>query len=278
MAKAELQRTTTLIKEAVAILESEFPMTVRQLFYRLVSAAFIQNNRKCYGMVSRVMTKARKDGRCPWEYIVDRSRPEYIPNAFTDTREYAEAVRKGYRKNYWALQPNYVEIWTEKDAIIGCIEPLTNALGITVRVARGFNSTTRRHEAEELFRRIGRSKPIFVLYLGDHDPSGRSIEDNQRETIYAGFYVERIAIHGADIQAFALPPLRVKESDPRSRGFVRKYGEDCVELDALPPNELRRRIETAVRGLMDATKWERAIEVEKAEIESITRFVELWPT
>jgi hypothetical protein len=277
MAKAEWQTTTTLIDEALAILEDEYPMTIRQLFYRLVSAAGDHNNnRSFYCMVSRVMTKARIDRRCPWEWIVDRSRPEYAPNVFTDRHRYAQVVKKAYRKDYWAMQSNYVEIWTEKDAIIGSIEALADELGITVRVTRGFSSATKRHEIEAQVRKIGRTKKIFVLYLGDHDPSGIAIEKNLRETIHADFTIERIAIHAVDIAKFNLPPLRVKEDDRRSKGFVRDHGSDCVELDALPPNELRRRIEVGVRGLMDHAKWERAIKVERAEIESITRSMKLW--
>jgi hypothetical protein len=276
VSRAEWEKTTSLIEVAVAILEREHPMIIRQLFYRIVSAGFIQNDRNSYCMVSRVMKKAREDGRCPWEWIVDRSRPEYTPNVFTDACQYAEVVKRAYRKDYWADQQNHVEVWTEKDAIIGSIEPVTNELGITVRVGRGFNSATRRHEIEVLFRQIGRTKNIYVLYIGDFDPSGVAIEKNLREDIHAIFNIERIAIHAADIRKFNLPPLRVKESDSRSDGFLKNYGPDCVELDALPPNELRRRIKLAVRKLMDMDKWNRSIEVEKVEIASIVSSVKLW--
>lgn len=276
MAQAEWTKTTSLISQAVEILEQEYPMTIRQLFYRLVSAGVIPNDRSSYQLVSRVMTTARKDYRCPWEYIVDRSRPEYVPNVFSDARGYAEVVKRAYRKDYWVDQPNHVEVWTEKDAIIGCIEPLTNELGITVRVGRGFSSSTKRHEIEVLFREIGRSKEIYVLYLGDFDPSGMAIEENLRDTIDADFKLLRLAIWQEDIRRFKLPPLRVKASDSRSSDFLSKHGSQCVELDALPPPELRRRLEDVVDGLKDSASWERAVAVEKVELASIISSVELW--
>jgi hypothetical protein len=276
MAKSEWAKTTGLIAVAVSILRREYPMTIRQLFYRIVSAGVIENNRSSYQMVSRVMTTARKDGRCRYEYITDRSRPEYVPNVFEDAKGYAEVVKDSYRKDYWASQPNHVEVWTEKDAIIGCIEPLTNELGITVRVGRGFSSTTKKHEIASLFQKIGRTKNIYVLYLGDFDPSGMAIEENLRYDIDAGFEMQRIAIHQSDIREFNLPPLRVKETDSRSETFVIDHGSECVELDALPPNELRSRIENAVNDLKDAAKWDRAIAVEKVELASIISSVELW--
>lgn len=273
MAKAEWAKTTVLISAAVEILEAEYPMTIRQLFYRLVSAGVIENNRNCYQMVSRFMTTARMDGRCSHDYITDRSRPEYRPQMFKDAKSYAEVVKRSYRKNYWASQPKHVEVWTEKDAIIGSIEELTDDLGITIRVGRGFFSTTKKNEISCLFQEIGRDKQILVLYLGDHDPSGIAIEKNLLRDINANFCMDRLAIYHSDIQKFNLPPLRVKETDSRSASFVINHGEECVELDALPPNELRGRIEDAVHELTDQALWDCAIEIEKEELASI----ESWP-
>jgi len=50
-----------------------------------------------------------------------------------------------------------------------------------------------------------------------------------------------------------------------------------VELDALPPTELRRRIEGAVREKLDAELWDRAVMVEQAELMSIREIVKGWP-
>jgi len=54
-------------------------MTIRQLFYRLVSIEAIENSRNDYQRVSSIMTKARNDGRIAFDAIVDRSRSEYMP-------------------------------------------------------------------------------------------------------------------------------------------------------------------------------------------------------
>ena len=121
---------------------------------------------------------------------------------------------------------------------------------------------------------------MTVFYLGDHDPSGRQIETDLGERIRgygARFTITRLAIHAADIAKFKLPPLRVKQSDPRSAGFLRRYSNKCVELDALPPTELRRRIEEAVMAMLDSELWDRAVKVEKAELASIQEIVERWP-
>jgi hypothetical protein len=304
MAKAETKRITRLIDRAVEILGEESPMTIRQLFYRLVSIGALENSRPDYVKVSRIMTIARNDGRVDWDAIVDRSRPDYAPTVWTDAAEYVETIRNGYRKDYWNTQPALVEIWVEKDAVVGSIEDLTNELGVRTRPGKGFQSTTKAHEIAELFSQV--TKPIFVYYLGDHDPSGRSAEDELGERVHqhlfnlllneeiehndldedgwprrirragTGTYasLERLAIHPEDIRAFRLPPLKVKSTDSRAPAFQRKYGSRCVELDALPVVELRKRIRAAIEQHIDWSAWNRAIAAEKAETRSILDFAE----
>lgn len=277
MAKAEWLKTTKLINAALAILEEQHPMTIRQLFYRLVSVGEVENNKKHYQMVIRIMTTARMDGRCRFEYIVDRSRPEYKSNVWDDAADYARTVMYGYRKDYWTLQPHHIELWVEKDAIVGSIDEVTKELGVIIRVGRGFVSTTKIHDIAKHFSSM--NKPITAFYLGDHDPSGVCIERDLQERLRASgvdFTLWRLAIHAEDIEKFNLPPLTIKESDSRSTEFRRVYGNDCVELDALPPDELRRRIRNAFESCIDMEIWQRSISVEKAEFDSIQRTVSAW--
>lgn len=119
MAQGEWNSTARFISRAFSILKQERPVTIRHFFYRLVSVGEIFNPLRDYQRVSRIMTKVREDGRCPFEWIVDRSRPTYEPNVWTDPQAYAETVKTGYRKDYRARQPVHVEAWTEKHAIMG---------------------------------------------------------------------------------------------------------------------------------------------------------------
>jgi hypothetical protein len=283
MAKAETKRITRLIEQATEILDEQSPMTIRQLFYRLVSIGALENSRNDYVKVSRIMTIARNDGRVDWDAIVDRSRADYAPTVWENAAEYAESIKTWYRKDYWNAQPAHVEIWVEKDAVVGSIEQLTDELGVRVRPGKGFQSTTKVHEIAELFSGI--TKPIFVYYLGDHDPSGRNAEEELIIRVYhhlsgladnedVDFSIKRLAIEAEDIAEFNLPPLKVKSSDSRAAGFQAKYGNQCVELDALPVVELRRRIQEAVSQHIDLDSWESAKVVEKAETQCILDFAE----
>jgi hypothetical protein len=280
MALNEWQKTTNIIKASLRVLSAEWPVTIRQLFYRMIGVAGIVNDARSYKLLSRVMTKARRDGRCPREWICDRTRPTYEPSVWKNPREYAEAVKQGYRRDYWQSQPYHLEIWSEKDTVTGSIQDLTNELGITVRVGRGFNSETRVFEIAQILAQTG--KPNVVLFLGDHDASGRDIERDWKKRLLDNgsrpFELRRVAIHAGDIKKFKLPPQRVKSNDSRASKFIQKYGEQCVELDALPPTELRRRLRAVVEGYLDRMAWDRAIAVEKVELKNIVETVSQWPT
>ena len=121
-----------------------------------------------------------------------------------------------------------------------------------------------------------------MFFLGDHDASGRDIERDWKKRLLDNgsgpFELRRLAIHPEDIAKFNLPPQRVKSTDSRARKFIKKYGQQCVELDALPPTELRRRIRESVEALLDRKAWDRAIAVEKVEIQNIIETVSKWPT
>ena len=299
MSRGEWGKTTRIINEAVEILTAEHPMTLRQCFYRLVSREIIKNNKPDYQMLSRILTKARNDERVDFAWIADRSRPTYAPCVFDNPAAYAETVKRIYRKDYWKTQSRYVEIWTEKDSVTGSIEDVTDELGVTIRVGRGYSSTTRAHEIAQHFRSmLNQGKYIRVFYLGDFDPDGEVIEQDIARRIngyiaksYASesawasighsgehhfFQIERLAIDGDDIEEFNLPPLRVKDTSANSKAFRRKHGNKCVELDALPVSELRDRIRQALTNLIDHELWDRAVAVEKVELQSILSSMELW--
>jgi hypothetical protein len=286
MSQAEHQTTTKFIEVARAILERQRPMTIRQLFYQMVGLTDATkgeiggfgNNQNDYRRVSRMMTKARHDKRIPWSWIVDRSRPTYEPQVWGDLAGYLNSVKHSYRKDYWINQSVHCEVWSEKDAVIGSIEDVTSELGVIVRVGRGFQSSTRVREIASLFNQI--SKPKIVLYLGDFDSSGMDIERDVRRRVCRytrSFEMRRLAIFGEDIRKFKLPPQCIKPEDPRAGSFRNEHGEQCVELDALPPSELRLRIRKAVTSVIDKTAWDRALATEKVELSSIDDFVSHWP-
>jgi hypothetical protein len=47
-----------------------------------------------------------------------------------------------------------------------------------------------------------------------------------------------------------------------------------VELDALPVEELRRRVREAIEGLIDVDLWNRQVDVQEVELKCIADFAD----
>jgi hypothetical protein len=125
-------------------------------------------------------------------------------------------------------------------------------------------------------------RPLTLLYVGDHDPSGRHMSDvdiPDRLARYGGkATIERVALVASDLAALAPMtfPASDKRTDARYRWFVATHGDTCCELDALDANVLRGRVETAILGHIDPVLWERAACTEQAEITSLRNFLDTW--
>jgi hypothetical protein len=57
------------------------------------------------------------------------------------------------------------------------------------------------------------------------------------------------------VARFNLSPLPIKESSSRARGFAERHGRDVYELEAFEPDQLRRLIRDAIRGVLDLGRF-----------------------
>ena len=275
-----LRRSSLALADQIVTIIAEIgpPMGVRQMFYQCVVRELIPNSRSGYRKVQRLLDLLRDSGDVDDDDIVDRSRPVHKAAMWGDAGELLAAAADQYRKDVWVTQPERVEVWLEKDALVGVVEQVTREFGVVLMPARGFSSRTGLYQAAE--RINDADKPTTIYYLGDHDPSGcdmdRDIQHRLLEKFDAYPTFERIAILDTDITTFNLPPQLVKNTDSRADKFTKKYGTKTVELDALPPDELRRRIEAAIRSHIDDEAWQRTLQVEAAERDSLAAYVKGW--
>ena len=169
------KKNLPLAAVAVEIAFFEKPLTLRGLFYRVVSAGFLPStDKKHYVRIGRLMTKLREAGVIPFNWLVDNLRSSIKPSSWSGIGDFVETVRDAYRKDFWAGLREYVHIFCEKDAIAGTLAPVTREFDVTLSPVRGYVSLTFGHEIAELWNSI--DKPIFAYYLGDFDPSGFDLE------------------------------------------------------------------------------------------------------
>ena len=266
-------KTESIVKMAMEVLADCHPMTVRQVYYQLVSRQVIQNSRAAYQGVSNALVDARREGLIPWDWIEDRNRrPRSVP-MWDNLSDFADTCRRSYRRDIWATQPVHVETWLEKDALSGIFEEALAPFGVTLNVGRGYDGWSSIQRAAQRFN--SKTVPVAVLYFGDFDPSGVDMVRSLIERLAAldaNPEVVKCALTREDIAQYNLPPDFAKKTDTRAAGFIAKHGDISVELDALPTDILRRRLIEAVESRMDLSALEATKALEDGER---TRLVEM---
>jgi hypothetical protein len=191
-----------------------------------------------------------------------------IPEALNDTRSQ-------HRKDPWQTVPDVVQIWIEKNALLGVIQPVTEEYAAPLMSAVGYSSISFLHKcAQDLKYYDG--LPIYIYQFGDLDPSGAHaaivIEQELRmHAPNADIHFERIAITPEQIVEFGLEPAlrETKIKDPRYTWFRETYrdadiirgGRYSVELDAIRPSLLRDLVRKVIeqhlpREVLDAANAE----------------------
>ncbi len=256
------------------IVEDFRPVTVRQVFYQAVNRGLVpKSETKGYRVVQRRLVALRESGDIPHGSIVDGTRYVHGYQRYHDLDEFTTYAAGLYRKDYWASSEVNVEVWLEKDALKGVLVPtVVNECGLGLHVTRGFASITYLQEAAEDIEADGR--PTFVYVLTDFDPSGVSIAEKVEEELKARapdseIIVERLAVDREQIDRWNLPTRPTKASDTRAAKFRRLHGTDSVELDAIPPDELRGLVRGAIDGHMEPWRLRQFRMVEREERETL---------
>ncbi len=240
----------------IEIVRADYPMTVRQVFYRATVEGLIDKTEAGYDKVQVALAKLRREGRLPFGRIVDNTRWQRRPRTFDGVSEALVETARLYRKSLWRDADCYVEFWLEKDALSGVIEPVTFLYDVPLMIARGYSSLSFLHSAAKSIEADGR--PAHIYHLGDYDPSGvnaaRKIEETLRE--YAPnteISFTRLAVTPDQIVKYDLPSRPTKKTDTRAKNF---RSEISVELDAIPPAYLREIVDTAINWHMPKDQLE----------------------
>jgi hypothetical protein len=228
-------------------------MSTRQCHYALVVPELIENTHPNYRRVMKALVWARKVGIIPWEWMADRLRLPYEVSMWSGLADYAATVRSAYRRDVWETQPEYVEVVVEKDALAEVFVQVVRPYGVTLNVARGYESWCAVHDIAERFAAYA-DRPCSLLYFGDLDPSGEDMVRDLRvrlEQFDCTPELVKVALTREDVERYNLPTPPTKVGDRRRAKFVAEHGDIAVELDALPVDLLRDRIRTAVEAHMD---------------------------
>lgn len=274
-------KTRVLIAQVQTVFEeyqNHLPLTLRQMFYRLVGAHQFPKTEKDYERLCETMSKARRarlisfgairdDGfhnaRWPGWQSLDGAKRSLISTA------------EGYRIDRQRGQPVQLAVWCEAAGMAPQLERVCGPYSIPVYSSGGFDSVTVKHDMAQAFSRIGR---VRILHIGDHDPSGVHIFGSLDEDVRAfigefGGDAEfiRLAVTPDHIARYDLPTAPPKETDRRA------FTGETVQAEALPPDVLARILQDAIGDYLDMDIYRQAVEIERKERRALVAWLKEKP-
>ncbi len=323
---AVIRQVNTVLSEHAA---EGYDLTLRQLYYQFVAHDLFPDDRTWswdearkrwyrdpegtknadpnYKWLGSIVNDARMGGRIDWHHIVDRTRNVRAHPHWDDPADVVASVAKQFRVDLWEDQPRYVEVWIEKDALVGVIAKAAGQYDVPYFSCRGYTSQSEMWSAaQRLLGKVTEGKAVTILHLGDHDPSGidmtRDIEDrlslflgtdwalsqgcdhttsqaNLKATVNQAmdkFEVRRIALNRDQVDQYDPPPNPAKMTDSRFAGYLAEHGDQSWELDALPPKVLAELVTDELGTLIEWDAWEAADARQVEGRELLSKASERW--
>jgi hypothetical protein len=238
-----------------------FTLTLRQLYYQLVSRGIIPNSQKSYKRVGSIVNDARLGGYIDWQAIEDRTRNLRGLAHWENPADIVESVSLQFRVDLWEGQTYRPEVWIEKDALVGVIEGVCNQYDVPFFSCRGYTSQSEMWGAAQRLKNhaLGGQIP-YILHFGDHDPSGKDMtrDIGERLSMFIGdgaVELHRMALNMDQIKKYDPPPNPAKQTDSRYEAYIREFGDESWELDALEPRVIAALISTRIDSLIDKKPW-----------------------
>jgi hypothetical protein len=208
------------------------PNTSRGLMYILRSKNILKKT-DYHGLTDH-LTDWRKDGKIDWDEIADGSGRGVI-NDFTDYNnvkdfvddavDYVKYGGHNYRELLkgrwrWYGQPNYIEFWVEKHAVVGTVATLVGNRYVKVAFNKGdpgwgyMRDNCVRLYREKFGSNAGPHKgkrKIYIFYLGDSDEYGLDMDRQikvqlQHFGMWDHVHFERIGVIPEQIAEYNLLP------------------------------------------------------------------------
>lgn len=271
-----------------------YKLTLRQLYYQLVSRDIIPNKVEEYTKLTTLLNKGRMSGFVDWDAIVDRTRNIKTPYYEYSTQDAVQRTINSYKLDRHDVQDNYIELWLEKDALSEIIYRATQPYGISLMVNRGYSSCSAMYQSyQRLAQEINNDKNVIIFYVGDHDPSGldmiRDIRDRLSEMLIYGtelqnnfddleqaqcwlnkkLQVKPIALTSKQVQEHNLIPNPAKLTDPRATKYVEEFGYTSWEVDALNPEILDTLVKKSILDYIDLDKHQEILDKEEEDKEKL---------
>lgn len=254
-----------------------YSLTLRQVYYQMVARDIIPNNMRSYKNLGNLINDARLAGLIDWLAIEDRTRNLRENSHWSKPGSVIESAAYSYHLDHWKGQESYVEVWVEKDALIGIVGQICQKLDVSHFSCRGYVSQSEMWAAaRRLHRRQEAGQHIVLLHLGDHDPSGKDMSRDIQDRLVTfetyGVTFKRLALNMDQVELYNPPPNPAKLTDSRATGYIEEYGDECWELDALEPKVISDVIRENVEKYRDDSLYRAVVQREAEEKKQLKDF------
>ena len=269
-----------MLNASFRIIEEEGgQVSLRHLFYRLVSLGLIDKTENGYGRLKDYTKQWRHAGLMPYSALTDNSRWYYGDVRYKSPEEAVASTLKNYRKDLWQDWTAHKEIWVEKDAMVPILLSVANRYGIKVFSTHGYVSigSMANTVIPTISDPLEQGKRVFVYYFGDSDSSGVDIDRAAKSAIdtylskehLSRLQFKRVAVLQDDIKRYNLPIRPPKKSDPRAG----KFKGDTVEIDAMDIGVIKQRVYDCIMEHLPEELMEDALYHEQLDKDRISQLV-----
>lgn len=267
------------VDDILAEYDNYLPLTVRQIFYRLVGAFEYEKTEHAYSRLSEALVRARRARIIPFTSIRDDGVTVMADTWYQGQQDFFEEYARQaerFQRDRQQGQQHRLELWSEAAGMLPQLARVAHVFSVPVYSSSGFVSITAVRSIVDRARL--RDQKTVLLHVGDFDPSGESIFDAMARDAQAFLEEDkiiasqeiipvRVALTADQVADFELPTSPAKESDSRS---ARWSGETC-QLEALAPDELALILESEITSWFDDDIFETQIISEEDDRVSLLR-------
>lgn len=243
-------------------LAAGYTLTVRQLYYQLVARDIIENTLRSYKATASLVNNARIAGLIDWDAIEDRTREFIKRPRWRSGQDILSSCAQQFHMDMWAGQKTRVFAIVEKEALVGVLERVCYEYDVPLLAARGYPSASVMREFCDrvVLPTVTSGQDVMILHLGDHDPSGidmtRDLEDRvEMFGMGCRFKLKRIALNTEQVEELNPPPNPAKTTDSRFEKYMKEFGTESWELDALPPDYITKLLTKHIKAPINTALW-----------------------
>jgi len=249
-----------LVQDVQAVLADyveHLPLTIRQVFYRLVATQGFDKTEAAYSRLCETVNRARRAGHIRFAAIRDDGPARYESASWADTASFlADVLTDAQRFRLDRQDGQPVRLWTlcEAGGMGPMLARVANPFGVPVLTSGGFDSLTAKHDlARELAAEMETGTGAEILHLGDLDPSGEHLFTSLAEDVAAMCQTlcgaepafTRLAVTREQAKRFDLPTAPPKPTDKR------RFTGDTVQCEAIAPDVLSGILRDAITARRD---------------------------